>query len=153
MTAGPRWGDIHDALLAKLPTLQALSGWSVFDGYPVTGAAPLNSVTVGFVTDEGAGTFQQSRDTSGFAVAEVGTHRSMIRCNTGGTNPQTTRDRAFAAFADWQQWIMEDQTLGGLLSEQTEITLAADVSAVQDTQGSATGLLVTLAYQTVTFVA
>lgn len=153
MTAAPRWGDIHSALLAKLPTLSAFSGWSVFDGYPVTNASPLNSVTVGFVTDEGAGTFQQSRDTSGFAVAEVGTHRSMIRCNAGDTDPTITRGRAFAAFTDWQRWILEDQTLGGLLSEQTEITLAADVSSVQDVQGSATGLLVTLAYQTVTFVA
>lgn len=153
MSAGPRWGDVHAAILAKLPTLSALSGWSVFDGYPVTSAAPLNSVTVGFVTDDGAGTFAQSWDTSGYAVTEVGTLLSMIRCNTGGSDPATTRDRAFAAFAEWQQWLASDHTLGGVLSPQTEITLSADVHMVQDQQGSATGLLVTTTYQTTTFVA
>lgn len=148
MNTPPQWPAVYAAIVAALPSLPGFADVAVYDGYPVTQDQPLDSVTVGFVSDESAGTFQQTPDPSGYGVVETGQIRSMIRCNAGETDPTVTRSRAFALFAAWSAWVNTDQTLGGVLSEQAFLQLSADVDSVQASQGSATGLLVTLSYQT-----
>ena len=149
----PRWPDVYAALLAGLPTLPAFAGVSVFDGEPVSNDAPVAWVTVGFVTDEGAGTFQQVPDTSGFGTVEVGDIRCHIAANAGDTDMTITRGQAFALLAAWQGWVFNNPTLDGRVPGCELVNLSAQVETVQNSQGSATGLIVTVSYQANTFIA
>lgn len=150
----PRWPDVYAALLAKLPTLDAFSGVEVFDGLPLTGEDPDNWVSIGFVTDEGAGAFQQSPDPSGFATTEVGDIRCHLASNVRDSGDlAATRRTVFALFAAWQEWLFADQTMGGALPTGSVIDLSAQVQAHQDgNAGSASGLIVTVTYQVTTYI-
>lgn len=147
----PLWPAVFSAILTGLPALPAFADVPVSDGIPVSSDYPAQRVTVGFVTDEGAGAFQQVRDASGFATTEQGSIRCHIVANAGDDDPSITRGQAFALFAAWQAWVYGDQTLGGALPAGSVVDLAAQVDAAQNAQGSGAGLLVTVTYQATTY--
>lgn len=151
MSSAPRWPDVYAALLAFLPTLSAFNGVPIYDGQPITQDAPLTWVTVGYVTDDGAGTFQQTRDTGGFATVEAGSINCHLAAVDGGTDLSVTRTKAFTLFAAWQSAVEHDQTLGGRLPLGTVVDLGVQVADPQNQQGSATSLVVTVSYQTLTY--
>lgn len=150
MTA-PRWPDVYAAIVAKLPTLPAFAGVPVYDGQPITQDTPTAWVSVGYYTDDGAGTFAQVRHPSDFGTTETGDIKSHLVAVDGDTDLTVTRTRAFALLAAWQTWLEGDQTLGGLLQPGSEINLTAQVMDPENQQGSATSLLVTVTYQTTTY--
>lgn len=149
----PRWPDVYAALLAGLPTLPAFVSIPVYDGEPVSQENPPQWVTIGFVTDEGAGTFQQTADPSGFGTVEVGEIRCHIAANAGDIDMTITRAQAFALFGAWQAWVFNNPTLDGRVPGCQVLNLAAQVETAQNSQGSASGLIVTVSYQADTFIA
>lgn len=149
MTA-PRWPDVYAAILALLPTLPSATGMDIFDGQPLDNTS-WKYVTVGFVTDDGAGSFRQQRDPSGFATQEAGDVICKVGFNAGDDSPTITRGLAFALVGDWQTAFERDQTFGGLLGADSTLDLSAQVLAVKDPQGTATELLVTVTYTCVTY--
>jgi hypothetical protein len=151
VSTGPRWTDVYQGLLTFLPTLPAFAGVPVYDGQPITNDQPVAWVTVGYVTDDGAGTFQQSRDPGGFATVEVGSVHCHLAAVDGGTELSVARSKAFALVAAWQSATEKDQTLGGALPPGSVVDLAVQVADPQNQQGSATSLVVTVSYQTLTY--
>jgi hypothetical protein len=149
---GAQWPRVFAGLLALPATLPAFADVVTFDGQPVTNDAPEDWFTVGFVTDDGAGSYQQAPDPSGVATQEVGEVRCHLACNTGDGDPSITRDRAFALVAALQGALEADPTLGGHVTAQSSVvSVSTQVMAVQNSQGSASSLLVTVHYQTVTY--
>lgn len=140
-----RWFDVYDGLLAALP---GVLGVPVNDGMPVGNDYPTAWVTVGYVGDESAGTFAQVPDPSGYGTQETGEIRCHLVSTVGDTDPRIARQQVRALFSTWHDWLDANQTLGGILSAQTVISLSAQVDAMQTPQGSGTGLVVTVAYQT-----
>ena len=151
MTVAPRWPDVLDGLLAILPALPEFAGVQVSDGLPTTVDKPQDWVTVGFVTDEGAGRFVQLADPSGFATQEEGDVRCHLAANAGDADPRLARARAFEIVAAWQAALKADPTLGGRLPSGSVLALEAQVEAVQNRAGSATALLITVNYSTLTY--
>lgn len=148
------WPVVAARVVAYMPTLFASTdGWSlgrVFDGPPVTGAAPTEFVTVGFVLGEdNAGSYEQTRngDTGGWqnALEESGAVLSEIVCTTGDVDLPTVRARAFALADAWEAWVSADPTLG-VLGPSSVSSLSVDVQPAQTTDGSAQRLTVTLSY-------
>jgi hypothetical protein len=150
MTA-PRWPDVFDGLLALLPTLPDTADVSVFDEAPPTGDVSMNWVSVGYIADDGAGDFAQERDPSGFATVETGTVTCHVSFNVGEVAPGVTRARAFGYVGKWQSALEADQTLGGFLPPGSVVNLSAQVLNIENAQGTATDLLVSVAYETTTF--
>jgi hypothetical protein len=147
----PRWPDVYGGLLAVLPTLPAFAGVPVYDGQPITQDAPLAWVSVGYVIDDSAGQFAQVRDASDFATIETGDIKCHLAAVDGGTDLTVTRTRAFALLGAWQDAMQNDKTLGGAVSDMQEISLSTAVLDPENQQGSATSLLVTVTYQTLTY--
>lgn len=150
MTA-PRWTDVYDGLLALLPTLPSDVPVAVFDESPPAGDVSMNWVTVGYFDDDGAGTFSQERDPSGFAVVESGEIRCHVSFNVGEVAPAVTRARAFGFVGEWQSALEGDATLGGRLPAGSTLGLSAQVMSIENAQGTATDLMVTVTYETLTF--
>ena len=139
------WPQVVAAIVAKLPTLDGWSGVAVFDGEPVTGDNPSDYVTVGHVPGEDfAGSYEQATPTA-WAVEESGTVRSRLVSTGGDVDLTTRRTRAFALVDAWEAWVVSDPTLG-VLEPSSTASLSVDVEPVQDSSGSAVGLIVTVSY-------
>lgn len=149
--SAPRWPDVYQGLLNLLPTLPAFAGVPIYDGQPITEDAPTAWVSVGFMTDDGAGSFQQSRHPGDWGTVETGDIKCHLAAVDGGTDLTVTRAKAFALAGAWQTALEKDQTLGGVLPPNSELNLSAQVLDPENQQGSATSLLVTVTYQTLTF--
>ena len=148
----PRWPDVYTALLALLPTLPGFTGVQVYDGQFVGNDYPTDYVTVGFQSDDGAGSFIQQPDPSCFATTEVGDIKCLMSSNSGDTDPAADRNRVFAMFTALQTEVTRDQTLRGALADCNHVvTLSAQVVALENTQGAASSLIVSVAYQTTTY--
>lgn len=148
----PRWPDVYTALLALLPTLPGFTGVQVYDGQFVGNDYPTDYVTVGFQSDDGAGSFIQQPDPSCFATTEVGDIKCLMSSNSGDTDPAADRARVFAMFTALQTEVTRDQTLRGALADCNHVvTLSAQVVALENTAGAASSLLVSVAYQTTTY--
>jgi hypothetical protein len=147
----PRWPDVYQGLLTLLSSLPAFSGVPVYDGQPITQDYPAAWVTVGFVIDDSAGQFAQVRDTSDFATVETGDIKCHLAAVDGGTDLSVTRTKAFGLLAAWQAAVEADQTLGGAIPAGSVVHLSTAVLDPQNQQGSATSLLVTVSYQTLTY--
>ena len=162
MTTGlqPRWPDVYTALLALLPALPGFTGdprgtVQVYDGEFVGNDNPIDYVTVGFQSDDGAGSFIQQPDPSCFATTEVGDIKCLMSSNSGAVEPAAVaadRARVFSLFTALQTEITRDQTLRGALADCNHlVTLSAQVVALENTAGAASSLLVSVAYQTTTY--
>ena len=140
------WLAAKNKLLALAPTLDGWDTVSVYDGPVVTGDAPTEWFSVGFVPDEDfGGSFEQTY-MSGGLVEESGTVRSELVCWTGDTDLPTVQARAFALFDALQAAVHADDSLGGVLTGGGSASLAVDVQPDQSTGGAAQRLTVTLSY-------
>ena len=151
MTAA-RWPDVYGALLTALPGLPTFTGGprgdvAVYDGQDVGNDNPVD-----FVTDDGAGSFVRSFDPSGCAITETGEVRCLLDSNSGDTEPAQNRTRVFEMFSEMETYIVKDQTLGGVLDGCNNlVTLSAQVVSLENGQGAASSLLVSVAYQITTY--
>jgi hypothetical protein len=75
---------------------QSVTTAPVYDGPPVTSAAPPDYVTVGYVEDDAAGTYSSEAIYDGSLSQETGTVVSQIVAQSGDTNLAACRARAFA---------------------------------------------------------
>lgn len=151
MTA-PRWPDVCSALLTLLPALPGMNGVQVYDGQPITEDAPTDYVTVGYVFDDSAGSFIQARDPDGFGLQESGEVKCHFVSRSGESLPPETRNRAFAMVGALQSELMSDQSLRGALPDGSTVELSSEVMSVQNGQGSAQSLLVTVRYYAVSYL-
>ena len=135
--------EVIDRLVVLLPSLP---GWfaTTYDGEPVTADAPLDYVTVGFVDDEDFGGTLEPVPGPGDLYEETGTVRSEIVCQTGDVDMPAVRARAFTLFNLWLAEVRRDGTLG--LPSVAASFLSGDLQPVQNTNGSAVRLAVTLTY-------
>ena len=134
---------VIDATVALLPTLDGWSQVTVYDGPQVTGDSPRDYVTVGFVDGEDfGGTFEPVAGL-GDLLEESGSLRSEIVCWTGDTDFPAMRARAFGLFNAWNAAVQGDVTLGGIVAAAS---LSGEVVPVQNRDGSAVRLAVTLSY-------
>lgn len=147
----PRWPDVYAGLLALLPTLPAFASVPVYDGQPITQDAPLAWVSIGYVTDDTAGQFTQSRDPSDFATTEIGEIKCHLAAVDGGNDLSVTRTAAYALLGAWQTAMQNDCTLAGHIPAGSVLEMTTHVLDPQNQQGSATSLLVTVTYQTLTY--
>ena len=144
-----QWPLVVARLLALLPTL---SGWSnvvVIDGPLVSADVPADFVTVGYVADDQAGSYNQVQDPNGFQYVETGTVRSQLNCATGDTDLPGMRTRVFALMDALEAAVRLDRTLG-VLSPAGTSELDVDVLSLSNSSGTAQQLTFTLHYQTVT---
>jgi hypothetical protein len=149
--SAPRWPDVVAGLLALPASLPAFSGVPVYDGQPITQDTPTAWLTVGYVSADGAGQFAQSNDPGGFATIEVGDVLCHLAAVDGGTDLPATRTVAFALLAALQTGIENDQTLAGHIPDGSVVSMSTQVLDLENQQGSATSLLVTVHYQTLTY--
>jgi hypothetical protein len=134
---------VIDATLTLLPTLPGWSTVSVYDGPQVVGDTPREYVTVGFVEGEDfGGTFEPIAGL-GDVLEEAGSLRSEVVCWTGDVDFPGMRARAFALFNAWNAAVQDDVSLGGVV---TAAALTGEVVPVQNKDGSAVRLVVTLSY-------
>jgi hypothetical protein len=132
-------------LVALLPTLSGWSGVPAYNGPVVTGDAPTEYATVGYVKDEDfGGSFEQDRGLGDVPV-ENGTVRTEIVCWTGATDHPAVLARAFVLYDAWQAWVDGDPTLG-VLKQGSTSSLSVDVLPAQTTGGAVQRLAVTLTY-------
>ena len=139
------WPQVKRRLVDILPTLPGWSGVTVFDGPRVSQDFPTDFITVGFVEGEDfAGSYEQARPEA-WDVEESGTIRSELITTSGDVDLEETEDRVFDLVDAWEQWVTKDPTLG-VLSPSSTASLAVDVQPVQNQNGSAQRLTVTLTY-------
>lgn len=139
------WPIVKNRLVALLPTLTGWSITSVYNGPVVTGDAPTEFVTVGYVPGEDfGGSFEQARGL-GDLPEETGAIRSEIVCSDGDTDMPTVEARAFELADAWQAEVDRDPTLG-VLPQGSTTSLAVDVQPAQTTGGAVQRLTVTLSY-------
>lgn len=145
------WPAVIARLLVLMPTLPGWSQMGVFDGHPVTADPTLDYVTVGYTpADDHGGSFVQVRNGDGESTDESGDVRCHLACQAGDTDLSAVRARAFAYVEPLRKALHDDQTLGGTLSVNATLALAADVMQVQDSNGVALGLLLVIRYTTET---
>ena len=109
----PRWPDVYTALLALLPALPGFAAVQVYDGEFVGNDNPIDYVTVGFQSDDGAGSFIQQPDPSCFATTEVGDIKCLMSSNSGDTDPAADRARVFAMFTALQTEVTKTRRCAG----------------------------------------
>lgn len=139
------WPLVRDRLVAVLPTLPGWTGVTVQHGQQVTGSAPGDFVTVGYVPGEDfAGSYEQTRP-GAWNVEETGTVRSQVVSASGDTDIAAREARVFALADAWEAWLTANPTLG-VLSASSTASLSVDVEPVQNSAGAAARLIVTVAY-------
>jgi hypothetical protein len=139
------WPTVVARLVEHLPSLPGWADVAVFDGPKLQPDDPFSFVTVAFVEGEDfGGSFEQSTPES-WPWEEAGTVRSELVVWSGDEGQSGIRARAFDLFGAWQDWVVDDHTLG-VLSPSSTASLAVDVQPVQNTAGAAQRLTVTLSY-------
>lgn len=140
------WPLVKARLAALAPTLTGWSGVRSYNGPVVTGEAPTEFFTVGFVVGEDfAGSYGQDRG-AGDMPMESGTVQSELVCWSGAaTDMPVVEARAFALVDALQAEIDRDPTLGVLARGSTS-SLSVDVQPAQATSGAVQRLTVTLSY-------
>lgn len=146
-----QWPKVKAWLVATIPTLPGMpAGVQVYAGPPITGDDPQRYVTVGFVTDDKGGTYQQTENAGGFDWDEVGEVRSQIVAQYGDSDPSLAENDAFAIADAIEQAIRSDHTLGKTLDPTGTAESIVEVLSVADPDGTATALVHTLRYTTTT---
>jgi hypothetical protein len=144
------WPTVHDRLVTLLPTLPGWYGVDVFDGPTVTGDAPTDYASVGYVQLEGsAGSYEFERHSDGWGTTELGAVRCEVVTAAGDTDIVGARARAFALIDALEASIRADQTLGVLPTAST-CRLVVDVLPAQTTAGAVQRLAFTVEYTATT---
>jgi hypothetical protein len=139
------WPQVKARLVALAPTLTGWSAISAYNGPVVSGEAPTDFFTVGFVPGEDfGGSYEQDRGL-GDIPTESGTIRCELVCSSGDTDMPAVEARAFALVAALQAEVDRDPTLG-VLRHGSTVTLAVDVQPQQTTGGAVQRLAVTVNY-------
>lgn len=108
------WPTLRAGLLTLLPTLPGWSGVLVTDGPPLSGDTG-TYCAVGYVEDEqGAGTFTQTPDDSGFFDVETGEVRSELYTGNGDGDLAAAVNAGFTLVNALQAAMKTDRTLGCL---------------------------------------
>ena len=144
-----QWPLVVARLNALLPTLSEWSAVTVIDGPLVSVDVPSDYMTVGYVADDQAGTYNQVQDPNGFQYVETGTIRSQLNCLTGDSDLPSVRTRVFALVDALEAAVRADRTLG-VLSPSGTSELDVEVLSLSNANGTAQQLTITLHYQTVT---
>jgi hypothetical protein len=112
----------------------------------VTGEAPTEFFTVGFLPGEdNAGSYEQDRGLGDVPV-ESGTVLAELVCSSGAASDMPTVEaRAFVLMDALQAAVDADPTLG-VLRGGSSASLAVDVQPAQTTSGAVQRLTVTLSY-------
>lgn len=148
-----QWPLITAKLLQILPTLSGWANVPVYDGPPVTGDDPPDYATVGYTgpSDPHAGNYQTHQDASGGQWVEQGIIRCHLTCQSGDAQElPVVRARAFALSDAFEAYVRNDRRLGGVLSQGSSCDLTVDVEPVENADGVAQSLYLTLQYSTAT---
>lgn len=141
------WPKIIGWHVANLPAICGLDPSEVFDGIPVSGDNPVTYITVGYTgTGDTSGESVQSYADDGTGILEDGHILCDVVANSGDTDLATVRAAAFAITDAWDAALRADRTLGGLMESNNTIGLTVTPLAIQNQQGSAVSLLVTVTY-------
>jgi hypothetical protein len=140
------WPVVKARLAVIADGLSEWSATSVYNGPVVTGDAPTEFFTVGFLpTDDAAGSYEQDRGL-GDVPRESGTVLSELVCSSGAASDMPTVEaHAFSLLAALQTAVDADPTLGVLRQGSTS-SLSVDVQPAQTTSGAVQRLTVTLSY-------
>jgi hypothetical protein len=140
------WPSVKAALVGLVPSLSGWSSVAVYSGPVVTGDAPTEFFTVGYVPGEDfGGIYEQARGPGDLPVEE-GTVRSELVCSSGSARDMPMVEaRAFALVDALQAAVDRDPTLG-VLRQGSTVALAVDVQPQQLTSGAVQRLAVTLTY-------
>lgn len=144
------WPRVKAWLVATIPTLPGLADVVVLNGPEVAGDAPDRYVTVGFVTDDKAGTYQRTAIYDGTSWQEVGEVRSEIVAQGGDSDPSIAEAECFAIADAIEAAANADQTLGRTLSPEAIVESIVEVESIANPDGTATALVFTLRYTTTT---
>lgn len=107
--------DVIDYLVATLTALPATQGILVSDGFPAAGEEPTDLVVVGGnVTPTADGTQVWAQIGHLRREEDYGVEIS-ISCYRGGTEQKPSRDAAFAILRAFDEQLIADPTLGGLV--------------------------------------
>lgn len=145
-----QWPKVKAWLVATIPTLPGLSDVLVSSGFPTWGDSPDRYVTVGFVTDDHGGTYQQVQYYDGSSWQETGEVRSEMVAQFGDEDPTLAEAAVFAIADALEAAIRADRTLGHTLSPEGTAESIVEVHSLANADGTATGLVHTLRYTTVT---
>jgi hypothetical protein len=140
------WPTVRARLAAALPAVVG-SGVTVYDGPVVSGATPTAYLTIAHSPSSetpSVGDFRQDVAPDGFSAAEDGTVLCELGAITGGTDMPTI----FGTFDAIASWVQSDMTLGGVLSQGSTCTVAAQVVQAQTTSGAVQRLVLTFTYFT-----
>jgi hypothetical protein len=137
-------------LVATIPTLPGLSDVVAYAGPQVTGDNPLRYVTVGYVADDHGGQYQKLQTDDGSVWQEIGEVRCQIVAQSGDTDTAANELQAFAIADALEVAVRADRRLGGTLSPDGTSEWATEVHSVIDQNGTATALVHSLRYTTVT---
>lgn len=140
------WPKVATALVALLPTLPRFTGVAVYDGPPVGSETPYDYVTVGYVEDEDAGSYETEHGLVDGYLTESG----EVRCHFVSQSGDEVLPRAevFALIDAVEVALRSDPTLGGVLSDDATCLLSGVVSSVQNANGSAQSVVVAVVYTT-----
>lgn len=143
------WPQVKAALAAGAGSLPEFADVSVYIGPTPTSEAPAKALEVGFVNDENnAGTYERALTYDGTVWNETGNVRSTIIAQAGDSDPSIAEADAFTMADALADWIAADPTLGGVLSEDSEVRTSVDVLSIANANGTATELVLTLTYTT-----
>lgn len=145
-----QWPNVKAWLVATIPTLPGLSDVLTSSGFPTWGDSPARYVTVGYVTDDHGGTYQQMQQYDGTVWQETGEVRSEMVAQFGDQDPTLAEASVFAIADALEVAIRADHTLGGLLSRDGTAESIFEVHSIANADGTATGLIHSLRYSTVT---
>ena len=144
-----QWPLVVARLLTLLPTLPGWSAVTVLDGPLISVDVPTDYITVGYVTSEVAGNYASVQEPDGFRYGETGDVQSQLNCTTGDSDLPGVRARAFALADAFDAAVRADRRLGVLSAEGTS-ELSVQVESLENAAGTATVLILTLHYFTVT---
>lgn len=143
------WPDVADWL--NTTTTALWPNVTVFYGPAVTGDDPADYFTVGHVTDDNGGDWQQVGNPGGH-IDEIGSVRSLLVCQSGDEEALSALVRRCDGYATQLDTALRgDQTLAGVLSLNGTAYLSTTVQSIQNRQGVAHALLLTVSYSTISW--
>lgn len=143
------WPRVKNWIYTTAPGLASFAGAETYHGIPVAMSAPSKYLAVGAVMDENnAGTYSRQLIYDGTVWQEVGEVRSMLVASSGDSDDTTAETDAFAMAADLDAAVDADRTLGGVLSEDSEVHTSVDVLSISNQSGTADALVWVLTYTT-----
>ena len=145
------WPQVKAAIAAAAEGLPEFSAALIVVGPAPVGDSSAKRLEVGFVNDENnAGTYERTPAYDGSVWTETGDVRSTIVAQAGDSDPSIAEGDAFAMADALAGWLVQNRTLGGVLSLDSDVRTSVDVLSIANANGTATELVLTLTYTTTT---